>query len=74
MKVVHFADLHLEATRGILATGLRALDGSSRSRSRVSMRFAQVKAHDFGPLREQELALAPGMTVVHGENEAGKST
>ncbi len=38
------------------------------------MRFARVKAHDFGLLSEEELVLAPGMTVVHGPNEAGKST
>jgi exonuclease SbcC len=38
------------------------------------MRFARVRAHDFGPLHNCELVLAPGITVVHGPNEAGKST
>lgn len=38
------------------------------------MRLDRVKAHAFGPLRGEELELAPGMTVIGGPNEAGKST
>ncbi len=38
------------------------------------MRFESVTAHAFGPLRGETLRLAPGMTVVHGPNEAGKSS
>ena len=38
------------------------------------MRFESVKAHDFGPFHERTLDLAPGMNVVYGPNEAGKSS
>ena len=38
------------------------------------MRFESVAAHAFGRLRDQTLDLAPGMNVIFGPNEAGKST
>ena len=38
------------------------------------MRFESVTAHAFGPFRDETLELAPGMNVIHGPNEAGKST
>ena len=38
------------------------------------MRFESVAAHAFGPFRGEALSLAPGMNVVYGPNEAGKST
>ena len=38
------------------------------------MRFESVTAHAFGGLRNETLELAPGMNVVYGPNEAGKST
>ena len=38
------------------------------------MRFESIVAHAFGPLVEETLELAPGMNVVYGPNEAGKST
>ena len=38
------------------------------------MRFESVRAHPFGPFGDQTLVLAPGLTVVYGPNEAGKST
>ncbi len=38
------------------------------------MRFESIKAHDFGPFHENTLHLAPGMNVVYGVNEAGKSS
>ena len=38
------------------------------------MRIDLVTADAFGPFRRGELKLAPGMTVVHGPNEAGKSS
>ena len=38
------------------------------------MRFESVVAHAFGPLVDETLKLAPGMNVVYGPNEAGKST
>lgn len=38
------------------------------------MRIDQVRAAAFGPFRGQSLDLAPGLTVVHGPNEAGKSS
>ncbi|MGI9825335.1 AAA family ATPase [Agromyces sp. Marseille-Q5079] len=38
------------------------------------MRFERVTANAFGALRGAKLDIAPGMTVVHGPNEAGKST
>ena len=38
------------------------------------MRFESVVAHAFGPLVDETLELAPGMNVVYGPNEAGKST
>jgi hypothetical protein len=38
------------------------------------MRFLSVTATAFGPFRGATLDLAPGMTVVYGPNEAGKST
>ena len=34
----------------------------------------KVSAAAFGPLRSETLELAPGMTVIHGLNESGKST
>ena len=38
------------------------------------MRFESVKAYTFGPFRNETLELAPGMNVVYGPNEAGKSS
>ena len=38
------------------------------------MRFESLVAHAFGPLVDETLELAPGMNVVYGPNEAGKST
>ena len=38
------------------------------------MRFESVTAHAFGRFRDETLELAPGMNVVYGPNEAGKST
>ena len=38
------------------------------------MRFESVKAYAFGRLRDETLELAPGMNVIYGPNEAGKST
>ena len=38
------------------------------------MRFESIEAYAFGSLRSASLELAPGMNVVHGANEAGKST
>ncbi|MYA32353.1 MAG: AAA family ATPase [Gemmatimonadales bacterium] len=38
------------------------------------MRFESVTAHRFGPFRDETLELAPGMNVVFGRNEAGKSS
>ena len=38
------------------------------------MRFETVKAYAFGPFRNETLDLAPGMNVVYGPNEAGKSS
>jgi len=36
--------------------------------------FEIVTAHDFGPLHEQSLELGPGMNVIYGANEAGRSS
>jgi hypothetical protein len=38
------------------------------------MRVSQVVAHAFGPLHDQVLDLADGLTVVVGDNESGKSS
>ena len=38
------------------------------------MRFESVKAYAFGRLRDETLELTPGMNVIYGPNEAGKST
>ena len=38
------------------------------------MRFEGVNALAFGPFRNRKLKLAPGMNVIHGPNEAGKSS
>ncbi len=38
------------------------------------MRYESVAAHAFGPFKGQILRLAPGFTLVHGPNEAGKSS
>ena len=38
------------------------------------MRFESVRAHPFGPFHDDTLTLAPGLNVVYGPNEAGKST
>ncbi|WP_188113455.1 ATP-binding protein [Nocardioides humilatus] len=37
------------------------------------MRIEKIRATAFGPLVNQSLDFSPGMTVVHGPNEAGKS-
>ena len=38
------------------------------------MRFESVNAYAFGPFENETLVLAPGMNVVYGPNEAGKSS
>lgn len=38
------------------------------------MRIETVSAHAFGPFVGEKLQLAPGMTVIWGPNEAGKSS
>ncbi|HWO68819.1 MAG TPA: AAA family ATPase, partial [Umezawaea sp.] len=38
------------------------------------MRIESVTAHAFGPLAGRTLALAPGLTVIAGANESGKSS
>ena len=38
------------------------------------MRIESVTAHAFGPLVDETLNLAPGMTVVVGDNESAKSS
>ncbi|WP_420438885.1 AAA family ATPase [Candidatus Palauibacter sp.] len=38
------------------------------------MRFESVTAHRFGPFQDETLELAPGMNIVFGRNEAGKSS
>ncbi|MBW3577089.1 MAG: AAA family ATPase [Actinobacteria bacterium] len=38
------------------------------------MRIARVHAGAFGPLQGAALELAPGLTVIHGPNESGKSS
>ena len=38
------------------------------------MRIESVSAHAFGPFVGERLQLAPGMTVIWGPNEAGKSS
>ncbi len=38
------------------------------------MRIERVTAHAFGPFNGESLELAPGLTVVSGPNEAGKSS
>ena len=38
------------------------------------MQFECVNAYAFGPFRNETLELAPGMNVVYGPNEAGKSS
>lgn len=38
------------------------------------MRFERVVGTAFGAMRGQQLDLHPAMTVIHGPNEAGKST
>ncbi len=38
------------------------------------MRFESITAHSFGPIIGATLPLAPGMTIIHGPNESGKST
>ena len=38
------------------------------------MRFESIRAHPFGPFDDDALTLVPGLNVVYGTNEAGKST
>jgi hypothetical protein len=38
------------------------------------MRFERVRASGFGPLVDEELELAPGLNVIYGANETGKSS
>lgn len=40
----------------------------------ADMRFESVTAHAFGPLAGAKLEFAPGLTVVAGANESGKSS
>src|SRR4051794_17671649 len=38
------------------------------------MKLREVRATAFGPFRNATLTLSPGMNVIHGPNEAGKSS
>ena len=38
------------------------------------MRITRLTVHDFRRYRELEIPLSPGLTIVHGPNEAGKTT
>lgn len=38
------------------------------------MRFESVTAHAFGPMTGKTIELAPGMTIIYGPNESGKSS
>lgn len=38
------------------------------------MKIRRVTAHAFGPFVNETLELAPGMTIIRGPNEAGKSS
>ena len=38
------------------------------------MKIHNVTAHAFGPFVEETLELAPGLTIIRGPNEAGKSS
>ena len=38
------------------------------------MRITKLSVRDFRRYREFEVPLAPGLTIVHGPNEAGKTT
>jgi len=38
------------------------------------VRIEEVHAYAFGPFTNETLTLAPGMNVIHGANEAGKSS
>jgi DNA repair exonuclease SbcCD ATPase subunit len=38
------------------------------------MRITRLNVRDFRRYREFEVALAPGLTIIHGPNEAGKTT
>lgn len=38
------------------------------------MQFEKIRAHPFGPFDHDALTLLPGLNVVYGPNEAGKST
>lgn len=38
------------------------------------MRFVRAKARAFGPLKDATIEVAPGMTLIHGPNESGKSS
>ena len=38
------------------------------------MHYRRIDAVAFGPFRAEELELAPGMNVIHGRNESGKSS
>lgn len=38
------------------------------------MRFTEVKINHFGKLQGEEITFAPGMNVICGDNESGKST
>lgn len=40
----------------------------------MNLYINQVRARAFGPLRSEDLELGPGLNVVHGPNEAGKSS
>jgi exonuclease SbcC len=40
----------------------------------VNVYINKVRAGAFGPLRSEDLELGPGLNVVHGPNEAGKSS
>lgn len=41
---------------------------------RTYMQIREVKVYNFGKLEKREFTFVPGINVIYGENEAGKST
>ena len=48
--------------------------GADRCRKQIAMYFSKLLLKDFGKFHNCELNLKPGVNVVYGKRNAGKST
>ena len=48
-------------------------EGTRTGRGRNIMRLTRLEVHDFGPIRHAAIDLGPGLNVLYGRNDLGKS-